>query len=685
MGLRRCGKMGKVINKKGCIVMGSCYTHVFEPVRIRGVVFKNRLEMAPPSPNLASRDGKVTPEFVDFFRPIAHGGVAVIHVGNSVVDIREACDEERQLDLGSDDCVLPLTRFVEMCHGYGTIASLEINHNGKDSQFEKTGKAAYSVSSFITSSEWQRAQAAGREPLPTIEMDYAKIKDTVEKYARAALRCKQAGFKMCMIHGGHGNLISQFASSLYNRRTDEYGGSLKNRTRFAIEVLDRVRALCGEDFVIEYRISADEIHPDGMRFDETLRFIDLIREKIDILHVSAGLHGDLKYMRYWWQNYLMDRNFNVHYAAAVKKAFPDLRVCAVGSIMNVRDAEEIIADGKADFVAMCRPILADPELPRKYALGKEEDHRPCLRCQYCGLRLIIPAVINCAVNPFLGNETEFPLARVRKAEIRKRVAVIGGGPAGIQAMLTLCERGHDVTLYEKSDSLGGNVVPASALSFKQDVRDYLRYLRCQAAKSPARVLLNTEATRELLDAEGYDALVIAVGAEPVVPDIPGIDKPHVHWSPDADSGAVAVGNKTVIVGAGAVGVESAISLKRAGKDVRILEIASDLSNLMKSAGGAAGMELLAMIEELSIPVHCNCRIEEVADGKVICHNLNKAENVEFPADTVLLAVGMAPRNTLSDALRRCAPETEVFVVGDAAEAGTIATAIRSAFRAAAYI
>jgi 2,4-dienoyl-CoA reductase-like NADH-dependent reductase (Old Yellow Enzyme family)/thioredoxin reductase len=665
--------------------METKYKHVFEPLKIRGVVFKNRLEMAPPSPNLAGKDGRVSPEFIDFFRSFARGGIAVIHVGNCMIDIREACDEERQLDLGSDDCILPLTRFVEMCHGYGTLASLEINHNGKDSQFEKTGRAAYSASSFTTASELQRARQAGREPVPTIEMDAAKIKETVEKYALAARRCKRAGFKMCMVHGGHGNLISQFVSSMYNKRGDEYGGSLENRARFAIETLDRIRELCGEDFVIEYRISADEIHPVGMRFDETLKFIELIQNKIDILHVSAGLHGDLRYMRNWWQNYLMARMYNVHYAADVKKAFPSLKVCTVGSIMNVQQADEIIAGGKADLVAMCRPILADPEMPRKYALGREEDHRPCLRCQYCGLRLIIPAVINCAVNPFLGNETEFPEGRVRKADARKRVTIIGGGPAGIQALLTCCERGHDVTLYEKTDRLGGQAAAGSALPFKQDLRDYLSWLRRQAEKAPARIIFNTEATPELLQREGCDALIIAVGSDPVVPEVPGIRKAHVHRAPEADNGEAAVGEKIVIVGAGAVGVESAIGLKREGKDVRIIEMAPDFSGLSKSAGGAVAMELTALIEELKIHVDFGCRLEEVADGKVICRDIASSKTVEFPADTVLLAAGTTPRSEIADSLRRCAPATEVFVVGDAAEAGTIAGAVRSAFRAAAYI
>jgi 2,4-dienoyl-CoA reductase-like NADH-dependent reductase (Old Yellow Enzyme family)/thioredoxin reductase len=571
-----------------------------------------------------------------------------------------------------------------MCHGYGTIASLEINHNGKDSQFEKTGKAAFSASSIIPSSELWRAQQFGRKPIPTIAMDHAKIKETVEKYATAAYRCKRAGFKMCMIHGGHGNLISQFASTLYNKRTDDYGGSLENRARFALEVLERVRQLCGEDFVIEYRISADEIHPDGMHFEETLRFIELIQHKVDILHVSAGLHGEFEYMRNWWQNYLMDQMYNVHYAADIKKAFPNLLVCTVGSIMNIQQAEEILAAGKADFVAMCRPILADPMMPRKYALGKEEDHRPCLRCQYCGLRLIIPAVINCAVNPYLGNETEFPEAKVKKADVRKKVAVIGGGPAGIQALLTLCERGHDVTLYEKTDRLGGHIVPGSTLPFKQDVRNYLHYLVCQAQKAPARILMNTEATQELLDREKYEALIIAVGSSPLVPTIPGISKPHVHWAPEADSGNVSIGDKTIIVGAGSVGLECAIGLKRSGKNVAIVEMGPDLSNLRASAGGAS-MELTSLIEELAIPIHFNCKLEEITDSAVVCRDTKSLKKVELPADTVLSAVGMISRSEVAESLRRCAPETEVFVVGDAAKVGTIATAVMSGFRAAAYI
>ena len=664
--------------------MGSIYKHVFSPIRIRGVDFKNRIEMAPPSPNLADPEGRVTPEFVECFRSVAKGGAAIITVGNSMIDLREARDEERQLDLGRDDFILPLTRYAEMCLGYGVQPSLEINHMGMDAPYDKYKTPAIAPSSYIRPFERMLAERAGRDPVPTREMSHEKIKETVEKFAMATFRCKRAGFNTAMIHGGHGNLIPQFASRMYNLRMDEYGGSLENRARFAMEVLDRTRELVGENFVIEYRISADEIHPDGMHFEETLQFIELIKNKVDILHVSAGLHADFALMREWWQNYVMPRNYNVHWAEKIKKAFPDLLVCTVGSIMNIKDADEIIESGKADFVAMCRPLLADPELPRKYALGREEDHRPCLRCQYCGGRLMIPAVINCAVNPYLGNEIEFPDNRVKAADQKKRIAVIGGGPAGIQATLTLCERGHDVTLYEKSDQLGGNLALGSTHSSKQDLRDYIKYLFCQLKKTDTKVLLNTEATKELLDTENYDGLIIAVGAHPIIPDLPGIDKPHVHWAPDADSGNIGVGEKTIVVGAGSVGVECAIELKKRGKNVTVIEMAPDLSHLFTSSGGVS-MELTRLIKELEIPIQNNCKLIEITDNSVICENTNTSERLELPADTVLLALGMTPRYDVVDELRRSAPETEVYVVGDAIKAGTVGPAIMSAFKAAAYI
>jgi 2,4-dienoyl-CoA reductase-like NADH-dependent reductase (Old Yellow Enzyme family)/thioredoxin reductase len=663
--------------------MGTKYPHVFAPIRIRGVDFKNRIELAPPSLNLCSADHLVTEEFVDLNRSIAWGGASIITVGNVMVDISECENEERQLDLSSDDCIMTLSKFALMCEGMGAHASLEINHGGKDSQFARTGKPAYAPSSYYSSWELMSAKQMGREPVKTIEMTVEHIHQTVEKYAQATLRAKKAGMRMAMIHCGHANLISQFSSPLYNHRTDEYGGSLENRARFTIEILDRVRELCGEDFVIEARVSADEIKPGGMGYEETLKYIALIQDKIDILHVSAGVHGEFEYMKYWWQNYMMDREFNVHYAAAIKKEFPNLLINTVGSIMSIDRAEEIIASGKADFVSMCRPLLADPEMPRKYAEGREEDHRPCLRCQRCA-----PPehrIISCSVNPFLGREREFPLGRVQKADTKRKVAVVGGGPGGITAAQILCMRGHDVTLYEKTGKLGGQLKYAALPTFKQDVADYLKYLERQAYKCGAKVLLNTEATREMLEKENYDAVIVAIGAEPIIPKLPGIDLPHVVWAPEADAGEKPCGQKVVVVGAGAVGMEAAIDLKKEGKDVTVIELLDNWSSLQKSASGGAA-EFFAIIKELELDVRLGHKLLEVTPAEVICEDVKTGEPVRIPADSVLLAMGVKPRWAEADQLRLAAPGTNCFLIGDCLYVGdNIKGATSGALSAAAYL
>ena len=663
--------------------MGTKYPHVFSPIRIRGVDFRNRIELAPPSLNLCSPDHLVTDAFVDLNRSIAAGGASIITVGNVMVDISECENEERQLDLSSDDCIMTLSQFSSMCEGFGAHASLEINHGGKDSQFARTGKPAYAPSSYYSSWELMSARQMGREPVKTIEMTVEHIHQTVEKYAQATLRAKKAGMRMAMIHCGHANLISQFSSPLYNHRTDEYGGSLENRARFTIEILDRVRELCGENFVIEARVSADEIKPGGMGYEETLKYIAMIKDKIDILHVSAGVHGEFEYMKYWWQNYMMDREFNVHYAASIKKEFPDLLINTVGSIMSIDRAEEIIASGKADFVSMCRPLLADPEMPRKFAEGREDDHRPCLRCQRCA-----PGehrIISCSVNPFLGREREFPLGQVQKAPQKRKVAVVGGGPGGVTAAQILCLRGHDVTLYEKTGKLGGQLKYAALPTFKQDVADYLKYLERQAFKCGAKVLLNTEATPELLEKENYDAVIVAIGAEPIVPKLPGIDLPHVVWAPEADAGEKPCGQKVVVVGAGAVGMEAAIDLKKEGKDVTVIELLDNWSSLQKSASGGAA-EFFAIIEELKLDVRLGHKLLEVTPEEVVCENVKTGEQVRIPADSVLLAMGVKPRWAEADKLRLAAPGPNCFLIGDCLYVGdNIKGATAGALSAAAYL
>lgn len=671
--------------------MGSRYKHVFNPIRIRGIDFKNRITLAPPSPNLASTDGLVTHDFVDWFRMFARGGVCTLYVGNCSIDIKECKDEAYQLDLSNPHSVLPMSWYADMCKQYACHASFEINHNGENTAFEEVGHAPFSASSRISDNERMRAMQNGRDPIPCIEMTKEKIYETVEKYGAAAGKMKRAGMDIVLVHGGHGNLISQFTSPLYNQRTDEYGGSTEKRARFAIEVCDSIRRHCGEDFVIEYRISADEIAPGGMHFDETLELIGYLKDHIDILHVSAGLHSDFNfaYFRNWCQNFMMDHCFNVHYARDIKKKYPDLLVNTVGSIMSIDYAEEIIGNGWADFVSMCRPLMADPDMPRKYAEDRPEDRRPCLRCNTCMNHLMIPKPIYCAINPISAMTGELRDGVVPTAKVRKKVAIIGGGPGGVQALQTLLDRGHDVTLYEKSGEIGGNVIGAAVPYFKIDIQDYLKWMRhtvAQCRERGARILLNTEATKDLLDIEKYDAIVIAVGAEPIVPrSIPGINKPHVAWAPDAEMGNAKVGDNIVIVGAGQVGLEAAVDFAKDGKKVTVIEMMDAMTSMMKG-GGVGNEDFNKKLREGNVEVKYETALGEVKDDCVVVKDAKTGAVSEIACDTVLLAMGIRPRLNVVDQLRHCCAETSVAIIGDCNnKAGTIAEAVNQAFQACLHI
>ena len=674
--------------------MGSQYPHVFAPIRIRGVDFKNRISLAPTTPVLSTWDGFVTPELIDWFRMFARGGTSTLYLGNCSIDLRENSDQSYQLDLGTDRGVYMMARLADACREYACHASFEINHGGEGVPFETFGRPSWSSSSFISEDELVRARLSGREPIPCREMDKAKIDEVVDMFGKAAFRMKRAGMDIVMVHGGHGNLISQFTSPKFNHRTDEYGGSTENRARFAIEVCKAIRKYCGENFVIEYRCSGDEEDPEGMHVDETIELVGYLKPYIDILHVSAGLHSDPRgphrYYRNWCQNYLMDHCFNVHYARDIKKAHPDLLVNTVGSITSLDYAEEIIGNGWADFVSMCRPLMADPDMPRKYAENRPEDRRPCLRCDGCARHIMVPKPISCAVNPMCGMTSVLPDGEIPAAKKKKRVAVVGGGPAGIQAMQTLLDRGHDVTLYEKTDSLGGRVRDACYAPFKQDLRDYLAWMRHtaeQCAARGARVVLNTEATADLLNAEKYDALIIAVGAEPLVPRLPGADGANVFWAPEAEAGLCPVGDTVVVIGGSAVGMEAGLDLSMQGKKVTVVEMLEEgpASMRLHKSSGSGAKELRSLYEQRGIPVLYGHRVTEIRPDGVVCENQRTGETVALPCDTVLLACGMRPLRAESEAMRHCAPETDVCVVGDCTEPATIFEAVNDAFRACLHV
>jgi NADPH-dependent 2,4-dienoyl-CoA reductase/sulfur reductase-like enzyme len=529
--------------------------------------------------------------------------------------------------------------------------------------------------------EYAKASSEGRDPVPALEMSLDMIREIRERYIDAAFRCKKAGLCSVFLHGGHANLIGQFSSPYYNKRADEYGGSLENRARFAAEILEGIRKKCGEDFVIEMRISADEMIPGGMHFEETKEYLKLLDGMADIFNVSSGVHTDIDYFMYWSPNMYMPHMINVKYAAELKTILTKSKITAVAGIANLGESEKILSAGWADFCAMARPLMADPEMPRKYAMNAPESVRPCTRCNYCGRRIITSRTVACAVNPLLGREGDLTDGRARKAEKQKRVAVVGAGPGGIQAALTLAERGHKVVVFEKADRVGGNLIAAAAMDLKADMKEYLKYVTKQVQESDAEIRLGEEATADTIRALAPDALVIAVGADPYFPNVPGIGLPHVHWAADADLGKVAVGQRVAIIGGGPVGLESAAAQAADGKNVLILELLPEMPVSVTHGEG----QLIKIVGTHGGRILTSRKLTAIESNAVTYVDLETGKDDRYACDTVLIAAGLVPRKALADSLRHAIPETEVYLVGDVASPGMIGDAIRRGFDTAISI
>jgi len=469
-----------------------------------------------------------------------------------------------------------------------------------------------------------------------------------------------AGFKMVMLHGAHGHMLGQFLSPYTNKRTDRYGGNLQNRARFAIEVLDAVRKRVGSKLAIEYRISATEHVPEGMHEEETIEFVRMIQDKIDLLHISVGLLTDPVTIPHMIQPTYFPHGYNVHFAERFKKAL-SIPIVAVGSI-DMAMADKIIGEGKCDIVAMARPNIADPAYVNKNWRGEFDDIRPCVRCNTCTHLVAHFLPIRCAVNPVIGKEVEYKY--IRPAEKKKKVVIVGGGPAGMEAALIASSRGHQVTLYEKEKQLGGALTFAASLPFKADMKRYLDWLVQKTQSAPnVELKLPTEVNADTVKAEKPDVLILAVGAEPIIPNIPGANKSHVAWAGDVDTGKVNTGATVVVAGAGLTGCETALHLAQQGKQVTVIDMLGQLE-IAEDAPILNRLGLMGLLMMSKVAVKTEVKLEGITDKGVLVID-KKWNRFEIPADTVILSLGFVPRTETVRALQGLA--REVYVIGDCAD------------------
>ncbi|MEM4581837.1 MAG: FAD-dependent oxidoreductase, partial [Candidatus Korarchaeum sp.] len=617
---------------------------LLEPVKVGTKNLKNRIVMAPMCTRLASADGSVTQKMIDYYVARAKGGVGTIIVEYSYIDNRESRAAISQLGVESDHKITGLAELAEAVKLYGTTILLQICHAGRQTAPSNiNGKQPVAPSAIP-------CKLMGVMPR---ELTIGEIEQIEDDFAEAARRAKQAGFDGVEIHGAHGYLVCQFLSPYTNKRTDKYGGSLENRAQFAVEIIQKIRAKVGRDFIVGCRISADEYIPGGLKIEETTKIAKILEQAgLDYIHVSGGMYESLEHNS---PTTYFPRAYYLNNIEAIKKVV-GIPVLGVGAF-NVELAERTLREGKADLIVFGRALIADPELPKKIAEGRVEDIRPCIRGEEgCISRFFEGKTIRCEVNPAVGRESEFIITpAVRK----KKVLVVGGGAAGLEAARVAALRGHEVTLVEREDKLGGHLVEASTPPFKDDLKQLLNWLVKQVEKAGVKVQLKTEATKDLVGKLKPDVLIIAVGSEFIIPKVPGAERPSVLTPSDVLLGKKAVGQNVVVVGGGLVGCEIALYIASVlGKKVKLIEM---LPAILPDVDYITRVALSGKLSEAGVEVLTGMHLEEITDRGVIC--VDKEWNRhQIDADTVVLAVGMSAREKMAEEFRGLAPE--VYMIGD---------------------
>lgn len=639
------------------------YPHLAQPLKLghSGATLKNRVTSAPQWNFMASYDNHITRECVEAVIPFAKGGSAVVAMGSGFINKQLPAACHHVPGMSDPHIVVTLSQWVEAARRWGAKAELEL----------------VPVASYFGTHEVESSVGIPMDIDINI-LTKEEIQQFIEDYAVAARHAMMAGIDIVNVHGAHGQLPALLFNPVFNKRTDEYGAqNFENRCRCAVELLDAIRRECGNKVAIEYRLSCTDIVAGSPDVEEVIEFAKAIQDKIDMLLISRGCLAINKLLPLILPPTYMDHGINIEYAAKFNAAL-DIPVGVVGAV-TFDQAEEAVASGKVEYVAMCRQNIADPECVNKALHGREDEIRPCIRCNTCISRShFFMKSPRCAVNPTYHRGMDFNyMPSITK---KKKVAVIGGGPAGIEAACTAAERGHEVVLFEKSNQLGGVFRGAGMAPFKKDLETYLNYaVRKVNNQEGVAIRMCTEANPELLEKEGFDAAIIAIGNVPFFPQwLTCKDRDRVVQINEVDEGKAQVGNKIVIVGAGVTGLETAYRYLQLGREVTVIDM-QDRDHIAQTNAPINGYALFNMLEDYEWNLMCETKLVDVTEDAVVIMKDN--EEKKLSADTVIIAMGGKANSELIGKFQQTISET--YVVGDCnGEVGNLWNSVTTAFDAA---